>query len=68
MNTAEGARARGGPGHRVLGLKAPKYANIDYTDFYSEKMDKAFAAFPETDLRFVIKGTDGPRTASPACC
>ena len=41
-------------------VKAPKYANIDYTDFYSRKMDKAFAAFPETDLRFVINGTAGP--------
>src|SRR5579863_4183237 len=33
--------------------KAPKYANIDYIDFYGEKLDKAFASFPETDLRFV---------------
>ena len=41
-------------------VKAPKYANIDYTEFYSSKMDKAFAAFPETDLRFVINGTAGP--------
>ncbi|NVN84529.1 MAG: MexW/MexI family multidrug efflux RND transporter permease subunit [Rhodopseudomonas sp.] len=41
-------------------LKGPKYANIDYTEFYSEKMDKVFAGFPETDLRFVIDGTAGP--------
>ena len=41
-------------------VKAPKYANIDYTDFYGEKLDKAFASFPETDLRFVINGTNGP--------
>lgn len=41
-------------------MKAPKYANIDYTNFYSEKLDKAFAKFPETDLRFVINGTNGP--------
>src|SRR3981189_1571690 len=40
--------------------KAPKYANIDYIDFYGERVDKAFAAFPETDLRFVINGTAGP--------
>ena len=26
--------------------KAPKYANIDYLDFYGEKLDKAFASFP----------------------
>jgi multidrug efflux pump len=41
-------------------VKAPKYANIDYTDFYGEKLDKVFASFPETDLRFVINGTNGP--------
>ena len=41
-------------------MKAPKYANIDYTDFYGAKLDKAFAGFPETDLRFVINGTNGP--------
>ena len=41
-------------------VKAPKYANIDYTDFYGEKLDKVFASFPETDLRFVINGTAGP--------
>src|SRR4030081_1548667 len=41
--------------------KAPKYANIDYTDFYGEKLDKAFAGFPETDLRFVLNGINGPQ-------
>ena len=42
-------------------IKAPKYANIDYTDFYGEKLDKAFASFPETDLRFVLNGINGPQ-------
>src|SRR6201988_968466 len=41
--------------------KAPKYANIDYVDFYGEKLDKAFAKFPETDLTFVLNGINGPR-------
>src|ERR1700692_3700962 len=36
--------------------KAPKYANIDYSDFYGEKLDKVFGSFPETDLRFVLNG------------
>jgi multidrug efflux pump len=39
--------------------KAPKYANIDYLDFYGEKLDKAFQKFPETDLRFVLNGING---------
>src|SRR6202789_3114054 len=41
-------------------IKSPQYANIDYADFYGEKLDKAFASFPETDLRFAINGTNGP--------
>ncbi|MDF0522994.1 efflux RND transporter permease subunit [Bradyrhizobium yuanmingense] len=39
--------------------KAPKYANIDYLDYYGAKVDKAFQKFPETDLRFVVNGTNG---------
>src|SRR6201985_1161679 len=41
--------------------KAPKYANIDYADYYGEELDKAFAKFPETDLRFVLNGINGPQ-------
>ena len=41
--------------------KAPKYANIDYIDFYGDKLDKIFAKFPETDLRFVLNGINGPQ-------
>jgi multidrug efflux pump len=42
--------------------KAPKYANIDYYDYYGEKLDKAFSKFPETDLRFVLNGLNGPQS------
>ncbi|WP_445219948.1 multidrug efflux RND transporter permease subunit [Bradyrhizobium sp. Pa8] len=41
--------------------KAPKYANIDYLDYYGAKLDKAFQKFAETDLRFVLNGTSGPQ-------
>lgn len=40
--------------------KAPQYANIDYSNFYGKKLDSVFAGFPETDLRFIINGTNGP--------
>jgi multidrug efflux pump len=40
--------------------KAPKYANIDYLNFYGKRLDQAFAKFPETDLRFIINGTPTP--------
>src|SRR5712671_2750259 len=42
-------------------IKGPKYANIDYLDFYGEKLDKVFASFPETDLRFALNGINGPQ-------
>jgi multidrug efflux pump len=41
--------------------KAPKYANIDYLNFYGDKLDKSFQKFPETDLRFVLNGINGPQ-------
>jgi multidrug efflux pump len=41
--------------------KAPKYANIDYVNFYGDKLDKAFQKFPETDLRFILNGINGPQ-------
>ncbi|EHR00757.1 multidrug efflux pump [Bradyrhizobium sp. USDA 3686] len=41
--------------------KAPKYANIDYLDYYGAKLDKALQKFPETDFRFVLNGISGPQ-------
>src|SRR6266700_1765227 len=41
--------------------KAPKYANIDYLNFYGDKLDKSFQKFPETDLRFILNGINGPQ-------
>ncbi|QAY94586.1 multidrug efflux protein [Methylovirgula ligni] len=37
--------------------KTPQYGNIDYSDYYGAQLDKVFASFPETDLRFVLNGT-----------
>jgi hypothetical protein len=42
-------------------IKGPKYANIDYLNFYGEKLDKVFSSFPETDLRFALNGINGPQ-------
>src|SRR5579883_955651 len=39
--------------------KAPQYANLDYTDAFTARMDKIFASYPETDTRFVVNGTNG---------
>ncbi|WP_407185451.1 efflux RND transporter permease subunit [Bradyrhizobium centrosematis] len=40
-------------------MKAPKYANIDYLDYYGTKLGNIFKKFPETDLSFVLNGISG---------
>jgi multidrug efflux pump len=40
--------------------KAPQYANLDYLDAYGGELDRAFTAFPEAELRFVVNGRFGP--------
>src|SRR5437660_12209346 len=60
MNTSKELAPEEDQGILFAVTKAPKYANIDYTDYYGEKLDKAFAKFPETDLRFVLNGITGP--------
>ena len=41
--------------------KAPKYANIDYLDYYGGKLDRALQTFDETELRFIVNGINGPQ-------
>ncbi|MCA1512725.1 efflux RND transporter permease subunit [Bradyrhizobium sp. NBAIM01] len=43
-------------------IKAPKYANIDYLDYYGTKLEKAFQKFSETDLSFVLNGVSGQQS------
>ncbi|MBU6959702.1 MexW/MexI family multidrug efflux RND transporter permease subunit [Pseudomonas sp. CVAP len=43
--------------------KAPQYANIDYTETYSRKLDTLLGTYPETDMTWVVVGNDGPRSA-----
>jgi multidrug efflux pump len=61
LNTAKELAPEEDQGIVFSVTKAPKYANIDYLDFYGDKLDKAFASFPETDLRFVLNGINGPQ-------
>jgi multidrug efflux pump len=60
MNTSQELAPEEDQGILFSVTKAPQYANIDYSNFYGTKLDKAFASFPETDLRFIINGTNGP--------
>ncbi len=60
MNTSKELAPEEDQGILFAVTKAPQYANIDYSDYYGEKLDKVFSAFPETDLRFIINGTNGP--------
>src|SRR6201988_2669577 len=59
MNTAKELAPEEDQGIVFALLKAPKYANIDYLDFYGEKLDAAFQKFPETDLPFALNGING---------
>jgi multidrug efflux pump len=60
MNTSKELAPEEDQGILFAITKGPKYANIDYSDYYGDKMDKVFAQFPETDLRFIINGINGP--------
>ncbi len=60
MNTSKELAPEEDQGILFSLTKAPKYANIDYANYYGEKLDKAFAKFPETDLRFILNGITGP--------
>jgi multidrug efflux pump len=60
MNTSKELAPEEDQGILFAVTKAPQYANIDYTDYYGDKLDKVFSGFPETDLRFIINGTSGP--------
>ena len=44
MNTSKELAPEEDQGIVFAVTKAPKYANIDYADFYGEKLDKVFAA------------------------
>src|ERR1700723_846744 len=61
MHTQKELAPQEGQGIVFAITKAPKYANIDYIDFYGDKLDKEFQKFPETDLRFVLNGITGPQ-------
>ena len=59
MNTSKELAPEEDQGIVFSVLKAPKYANIDYLNFYGEKLDNVFKSFPETDLRFALNGING---------
>ncbi|KAF2991194.1 efflux RND transporter permease subunit [Methylocystis sp. MJC1] len=45
--------------------KAPRYANLDYTESYSSRLEEAFQRLPERDTTWVLNGSSqtepGPR-------
>lgn len=40
-------------------IKAPQYANIDYSERYAEAFDREIARFPESEERFTVIGEGG---------
>lgn len=44
----------------LTAVKAPQYANLEYTERFSRKLDEVYTRLPETVSRWIINGTDGP--------
>lgn len=47
----------------LTAIKAPQYANLDYSERFSRKLDEVYQTLPETTSRWIINGTDGPATS-----
>jgi len=44
-------------------VKAPQYANLDYTERYTAAIDTEIARFPESEERFMVIGENGANAA-----
>ncbi|MDA9505750.1 acriflavine resistance protein B [Bradyrhizobium sp. CCBAU 11386] len=62
MNTSKELAPEEDQGVVFALTKAPKYANIDYLDYYGTKLERAFQKFSETDLSFVLNGVSGQQS------
>ncbi|MFA4914897.1 MAG: efflux RND transporter permease subunit, partial [Burkholderiaceae bacterium] len=43
----------------LTAIKAPQYANLDYVERFSRKLDAIYSAIPETAGTWIINGSDG---------
>jgi multidrug efflux pump len=41
-------------------IKGPQYANLDYTEAFSQRLEQVFRSLPEADTSFLLNGSDGP--------
>lgn len=41
-------------------IKSPQYANLNYAEKFNLKLDQIFWSIPETEVSWIINGTDGP--------
>lgn len=46
-----------------LFVESPKYANLNYTEKYTDELEKIFKTFPEHENSFMINGANGENTA-----
>lgn len=44
-------------------IKSPQYANLNYAEKFNLKLDQIFWSIPETEVSWIINGTDGPSTS-----
>ncbi|MBS1165067.1 MAG: Efflux pump rane transporter BepE [Proteobacteria bacterium] len=50
-------------GYVFVSVRAPQYANLDYTTKATEQVDKLFHTLPEFSTSFMVNGTDGLNNA-----
>ncbi|MPS29822.1 MAG: MexW/MexI family multidrug efflux RND transporter permease subunit [Alcaligenaceae bacterium] len=43
----------------LTAVKSPQYANLDYVEHFSRKLDDVYKSLPETTGRWIINGSDG---------
>ncbi len=48
------------PGVVIAIVKGPEYANVDYLEPYTKRLNAIFQSFPEIKESFVLNGTAGP--------
>ncbi|MES2729120.1 MAG: efflux RND transporter permease subunit [Pseudomonadota bacterium] len=48
------------PGVVIAIVKAPEYANVDYLETYTKRLNAIFQELPEVNESFVLNGTLGP--------
>lgn len=47
----------------MTAMKGPQYANLDYTEAFTRRLEEAMRSLPEARTTFILNGSDGPMNA-----